>query len=129
VEWPLLMDATADFIYCRLHGSEQLYVSGYGDEALDRWAGRIDAWTHGIEPDDANRIKPPLKRSASGRDVYVYFDNDVKVRAPADARSLAGKLGVALPPDESVAIKPARRGGRTVVEEPRRHWPALRSTI
>ncbi|HEY9126644.1 MAG TPA: DUF72 domain-containing protein, partial [Acidobacteriaceae bacterium] len=26
VEWPLLMDVTADFVYCRLHGSEQLYT-------------------------------------------------------------------------------------------------------
>ncbi|MBB3655810.1 uncharacterized protein YecE (DUF72 family) [Rhizobium sp. BK650] len=127
VEWPLLMDVTADFIYCRLHGSEQLYVSGYDDESLDRWAGRIDAWAHGIEPDDANRIKPPLQRSARGRDVYVYFDNDAKVRAPADARSLAAKLDVALPPDDSVTVKPTRRGGKPVTEEPRQHWPALRS--
>ena len=36
VEWPLLMDLTAGFVYCRLHGSEQLYVSGYDDAALDR---------------------------------------------------------------------------------------------
>ncbi|EJJ24611.1 DUF72 domain-containing protein [Rhizobium sp. CF142] len=127
VEWPLLMDVTANFIYCRLHGSEQLYVSGYSDEALDHWAGRIDAWTHGIEPDDANRIKSPLKRSAKGRDVYVYFDNDVKVRAPADARSLAERLGVAPPPDNSVPVHPKRRGSRSVVEEPRRHWPTPRS--
>lgn len=28
------------------------------------------------------------------RDVYVYFDNDVKVRAPADAEALAGRLGI-----------------------------------
>ncbi len=129
VEWPLLMDVTADFIYCRLHGSEQLYVSGYSGEALDRWARRIDARTHGMEPDDADSIKPPLKRSASGRDVYVYFDNDVKVRAPADARSLADKLGVARPPDDGLVVKPKSRGSRTVVEEPRQHWPALRSTI
>ncbi len=26
VEWPLLMDVTTDFVYCRLHGSEQLYA-------------------------------------------------------------------------------------------------------
>ena len=24
VAWPLLMDVTSDFVYCRLHGSEQL---------------------------------------------------------------------------------------------------------
>lgn len=34
VEWPLLMDVTSDFIYCRLHGSEQLYASGYAAKAI-----------------------------------------------------------------------------------------------
>ncbi len=29
VQWPRLMDVTADFVYCRLHGSEELYASGY----------------------------------------------------------------------------------------------------
>ncbi|GES50964.1 hypothetical protein Rhsp01_35900 [Rhizobium sp. NBRC 114257] len=92
VEWPLLMDVTADFIYCRLHGSEELYVSGYDDEALSMWAERIADWAHGREPDNANRVLKPLKRSRRGRDVYVYFDNDEKVRAPADARRLSQYL-------------------------------------
>ncbi|MGN6778703.1 DUF72 domain-containing protein [Rhizobium sp.] len=94
VEWPLLMDVTADFVYCRLHGSEELYVSGYDDEALSVWAERIDDWAHGREPDNANRVLKPLKRSRRGRDVYVYFDNDVKVRAPADAQRLSRYLGL-----------------------------------
>jgi uncharacterized protein YecE (DUF72 family) len=34
----LLRDVTADFVYCRLHGSEVLYASGYGAQALDKWA-------------------------------------------------------------------------------------------
>jgi len=36
--WPLLEDLTADFVYLRLHGDEELYASGYSDEALERWA-------------------------------------------------------------------------------------------
>ncbi|OWV92829.1 hypothetical protein ATY81_16930 [Rhizobium sp. R72] len=100
VEWPLLMDVTADFVYCRLHGAEELYVSGYDDTALTAWAKRIDAWAHGREPTNANRVRPPLKHSADGRDVYVYFDNDVKVRAPADAGALAAKLGAAFAPSQ-----------------------------
>ncbi|WFU06031.1 DUF72 domain-containing protein (plasmid) [Rhizobium sp. CB3171] len=97
VEWPLLMDVTADFVYCRLHGSEELYVSGYDDRALDIWAQRIDDWAHGREPTNANRVLKPLKPARNGRDVYVYFDNDVKVRAPADAQALAARLGLANP--------------------------------
>lgn len=92
VEWPLLMDLTADFVYCRLHGSEQLYVSGYDDAALDRWAARVRAWARGGEPSDAERVLPPTRPLSTGRDVYVYFDNDAKVRAPADAQGLANRM-------------------------------------
>ncbi len=88
VAWPRLMDLTADFVYCRLHGSEELYVSGYDEAALNRWAARIVSWRNGEEPEDAERVLAPTER-ATGRDVYVYFDNDVKVRAPADASALA----------------------------------------
>jgi uncharacterized protein YecE (DUF72 family) len=95
VEWPRLMDVTADFFYCRLHGSEKLYVSGYDDAALDAWARRIRAWARGGEPADAERINSPMKRSPAKRDVFVFFDNDAKVLAPANAASLARRLGVA----------------------------------
>lgn len=94
VEWPLLMDLTADFVYCRLHGSEELYVSGYDDQALDRWAKRIRAWSRGDEPEDAERVMGPTKPRKSGRDVFVYFDNDAKVRAPVDAKGLARRLDI-----------------------------------
>lgn len=91
VEWPLLMDITSDFIYCRLHGSEQLYASGYDDDALDRWAQRVRAWAHGSEPEDALRAGAPAQRAAA-RDVFVFFDNDAKVRAPQDAAGLARQV-------------------------------------
>lgn len=95
VDWPLLMDLTADFVYCRLHGSEKLYVSGYDDAALDTWADRVRSWAEGREPDDARRLLPATAPRNSGRDVFVYFDNtDVKLRAPFDARSLARRLGI-----------------------------------
>ncbi len=109
VEWPLLMDLTSDFVYCRLHGSEQLYVSGYGDAALDRWAARIRAWADGREPSDAARVLPPTPPLAKGRDVYVYFDNDAKIRAPTDAAALTDKLG-ALARTTSTAQLPLRAG-------------------
>jgi uncharacterized protein YecE (DUF72 family) len=93
VEWPLTLDITADFVYCRLHGSEQLYTSGYGDKALRRWAALATAWAHGQDPRSgyprrgehiSKRVPPRRAR----RDVFVFFDNDTKVRAPVDARRL-----------------------------------------
>jgi uncharacterized protein YecE (DUF72 family) len=91
VEWPRLMDVTSDFIYCRLHGSEVLYASGYDDKSLDIWAARVVAWARGGEPDDAERVinSPGPKRKS--RDVFVYFDNDKKVRAPFDAQGLIAR--------------------------------------
>ncbi|HEX5234199.1 MAG TPA: DUF72 domain-containing protein [Silvibacterium sp.] len=88
VEWPLLMDVTSDFVYCRLHGSEQLYASGYEEAALETWAARVAAWARGGESPDG-RFAHSERSSGSGpRDVYVYFDNDAKVRAPFDAKKL-----------------------------------------
>lgn len=93
VAWPYAEDLTADFVYMRLHGSEELYASGYSDEALDHWAARIKLWARGLAPNDARLIAPetPAPRR-DARDVYVYFDNDAKVRAPVDARTLRAKL-------------------------------------
>jgi uncharacterized protein YecE (DUF72 family) len=65
---------TTDFAYVRLHGDVELYTSGYSDAALDTWASVIRGWAD------------------AGHDAYVYFDNDVKVRAPFDAMALARRL-------------------------------------
>ncbi|MFL5785314.1 MAG: DUF72 domain-containing protein [Bacteriovoracaceae bacterium] len=90
-KWPYLEDVTSDFIYVRLHGEEQLYVSGYDDPSLEFWADRIEAWKNGRQPGDALTItdqRPPERE----RDIFVYFDNDAKVRAPVDAQSLIRKV-------------------------------------
>lgn len=94
-KWPYREDVTADFIYLRLHGEEELYASGYTDAALERWAARIRAWSTGNEPKDANRISQSTPEKRASRDIYCYFDNDVKVKAPFDAKSLIDKLGLA----------------------------------
>lgn len=75
--WPYYDEITSPVAYVRLHGDTELYVSGYGEEALADWAGRIRRWSQEA-------------------DVYVYFDNDVKVHAPHDAMRLAELLGVAV---------------------------------
>lgn len=93
-KWPYLEDVTADFVYLRLHGDAELYASGYSDEALDRWADRIHLWSQGEEPADARRVATEdTAPSARVRDIYCYFDNDIKVRAPFDARKLLQLLG------------------------------------
>lgn len=85
--FPYAEEVTTDFVYVRLHGSQQLYVSGYTDAELADWADRIREWTSG----DYNGKR---------LDVYVYFDNDAKVHAPHDALRLSefvAELGVNIP--------------------------------
>jgi uncharacterized protein YecE (DUF72 family) len=90
--FPYAEDLTADFVYLRLHGDTELYASGYGDPALTRWATRIEAWSAGRQPDDARLVARAAPARRRMRDVYCYFDNDAKVRAPADAANLERKL-------------------------------------
>jgi uncharacterized protein YecE (DUF72 family) len=75
-KWPLILDPAGDVVYVRLHGDVRIYTSGYSDRALGAWARRIRRWAR------------------EDRDVYVYFDNDVKVRAPFDALGLMRELGL-----------------------------------
>jgi uncharacterized protein YecE (DUF72 family) len=88
--WPFLEDVTSDFVYVRLHGDVKLYESGYTDEALERWAERVRAWRDG-QAAPAAKLTARAPRRAR-RDVYVYFDNDIKVHAPYDAMNLAAKV-------------------------------------
>ncbi len=72
--WPAVEQQTGDFVYVRLHGDRELYASGYTDAALDAWAARCRGW------------------DGDGLDVFVYFDNDAKGRAPHDAMALIARL-------------------------------------
>jgi uncharacterized protein YecE (DUF72 family) len=93
VEWPLLMDLTSDFVYCRLHGSRELYRSGYSAAEIARWARRIRAWRDGKPMRDGTFAAAPAKPRP--RDVFVYFDNTDKLKAPHDAQTLMRCLGEA----------------------------------
>lgn len=72
---PAPWKGTADFVYVRGHGPGGRYRGHYSRTTLMQWARRIRSW----------------KRQ--GCDVYVYFDNDQKSAAPADALTLGGILG------------------------------------
>lgn len=92
-KFPYFEDVTADFVYLRLHGDTKLYESGYTAEAIAHWARRVQSFARGKTPDEPVIVAPPPRRRVP-RDVYVYFDNDIKVRAPFDARALAKAVGV-----------------------------------
>jgi uncharacterized protein YecE (DUF72 family) len=67
---PAPWEVTADFVYLRGHGPGGRYHGNYPEQTLREWAATIADWRTGK------------------RDVYVYFDNDQKSAAPADAAKL-----------------------------------------
>jgi uncharacterized protein YecE (DUF72 family) len=71
---PAPWQVTAPFVYVRGHGPTGRYKGHYSKKTLRAWARKIRAWKRGR------------------KDVYVYFDNDQKSAAPADALKLARVL-------------------------------------
>ena len=50
-------------------------------------------WAAGGAPAGARTLTAPAE-PVGERDVFVYFDNDTKVRAPYDSMALAARLGI-----------------------------------
>jgi uncharacterized protein YecE (DUF72 family) len=120
-KWPLIEDVTSDFIYLRLHGDETLYVSGYTPTALRKWKSKAQQWRRGANPSAARRLTKPAPTRPAGRDVFVYFDNDVKVRAPFDAMTLAHLLGIGPAPGEPPPVESIAEKARAPSEWPWRY--------
>ena len=111
VDWPLLMDLTSDFVYCRLHGSKKLYHSPYSAAEIDRWAKRVRAWRGGKPMRDGDFAGGPVTGNRP-RDVFVYFDNTDKLHAPHDARALRQRTEEVDHGDTRQARTRRQEGGR-----------------
>jgi uncharacterized protein YecE (DUF72 family) len=67
---PISEPLTADFVYIRRHGPTLQYGSNYAPEMLEADAQRITEWNH------------------SGREIYLYFNNDAQGHAVQNALQL-----------------------------------------
>jgi uncharacterized protein YecE (DUF72 family) len=63
-------EVTCGFVYVRLHGPGNKYQGSYPEQTLIDWSRKIRAWT------------------GSGKDVYIYFDNDEEAFAAVNAKRL-----------------------------------------
>ena len=93
-KFPSFADVTGDFVYARLMASDAAIETGYAPAALDAWAGRARLWADGGAPADLPSLEEPPAQGAP-RDVFVYFINGDKERAPAAAMALLERLGKA----------------------------------
>jgi uncharacterized protein YecE (DUF72 family) len=85
---PGCADLTSTFVYARLRRSTSSVKTGYALDALKRWARRADSWARGRAPRDLPRMAPKAGTPALPRDVFIYFINGAKERAPAAAQRL-----------------------------------------
>jgi uncharacterized protein YecE (DUF72 family) len=90
--YPAIADVTADLVYTRLQRGKDSIKTGYPPKALDAWAERVRAWAAGGQPADLPRVEPDRAPKRVPRDVFVYFIHEGKVRAPAAAMALIGRL-------------------------------------
>ena len=74
-KYPAFEEVTAGFTYLRLRRCVEEEPTGYPEAELDRWA------------------ESARGHAAEGRDVFLYFINGAKVRAPAAAQALIQRLG------------------------------------
>ncbi len=89
--YPAIADVTADFVYARLQKGKDSIATGYPPKALDAWAGRLQAWARGSEPDDLTKVTATKPKKQS-RDVFAYVIHEGKVHAPAAAMELIERL-------------------------------------
>src|SRR5437660_738723 len=71
---PAFDELTGNFVYLRLRRCVEQEPAGYPPAALDSWADRAKGW------------------ASEGRDVFLYFINGAKVRAPAAAQAFPQRL-------------------------------------
>ena len=90
--YPGFADVTGDFIYARLRRCQSQLPTGYPMDELQRWRERARDWAGGSQPDDL-RLVSDTKAATQPRDVFLYFINGAKERAPAAAMALLKALG------------------------------------
>jgi uncharacterized protein YecE (DUF72 family) len=90
-KYPLLADLTSDFVYLRLQDAKAEIKTGYGPEGLQNWAILARSWEKGEEPAQFPLLAPRGNPRQS-RDVFVYFINGAKERAPAAAEAMISIL-------------------------------------
>lgn len=92
-KFPSFANLTADFAYARLMNSNAKLKTGYAPKALTSWVDRAQQWAEGSAPEDLPRVDGADDVAAKARDVFVFFINGAKEKAPAAAGALIAKLG------------------------------------
>lgn len=95
-DFPSFADLTSDFVYARLMCSDAKLKSGYAPKALDAWAAAARSWAGGGVPEALPHLET-AKATGAARNVFVFFINGAKEKAPHAAMGLLQRLGFKAP--------------------------------
>lgn len=89
-DYPMIADVTADFVYARLMRAKADVATGYATKDIATWVAHARAWADGGSVEALG----PLAAAAPQRprDVFAFFINGAKERAPAGAKAMLGML-------------------------------------
>jgi uncharacterized protein YecE (DUF72 family) len=90
-DYPALADVSGDMVYARLENAREEEPTGYDAGELDRWAEVARSWAAGASPAGLPYVADPAP--VRPRDVFVFFINGAKVRAPHGAMALIERVG------------------------------------
>ena len=90
-EYPAIAELTTDFVYARLRRCVSSELLGYSATALATWIERARIWARGGEPPDLPSVRE-RGVAKTPRNVFVFFINGAKERAPAAAKAFRAAL-------------------------------------
>ncbi len=91
-EYPHIADCTADFVYARLRNAREEEPTGYSAMELERCVNAAREWAAGKSPPGLPYVDEAPQIPSQPREVFFFFIDGAKVRAPAAAQALLGLL-------------------------------------
>ncbi len=92
-DYPAIGDAGGAVSYARLMNAREEEPTGYSAAEIDRWCAVARDWAAGRTPDAFPLAAPDAPAPATPRDVFVFYINGAKVRAPHAAMTMIERLG------------------------------------
>ncbi len=89
-DYPAIADLSGDLAYVRLEDAREEEPAGYAPAALDRWATAARTWAAGGAPEGLPYVADAAPKRP--RETFLFMINGAKVRAPAAAMALIGRL-------------------------------------
>jgi len=91
-DFPVIGDACGPVRYARLMTAREEEPTGYSAAEIDRWAAEARCWARGEPGDVFPLVAPDQPGEPAPRDVFLFYINGAKVRAPAAAMATIGRL-------------------------------------